>query len=119
MLAINRTVLGVFVLVALANISPANSEEVQLSPQEVRDTFIGTPWHTITGAFLFKEGGTYTYKRFDSPDPLGEWGFKMQTDGSLKGETTTYTFYRDGDSYRYYHSRSKRYFPAVPNRTFE
>lgn len=92
------------------------AEGTQLTPTEVRTVFIGTPWHNPSGAFLFREDGTYTYKDFDKPTPRGTWDYEMQEDGTLKGGTTNYTFYRLNDgSYEYYHSQSNRYYSAKPN----
>lgn len=91
--------------------------ETQLTPEEVRATFIGTPWHGPGGAFLFRENGTYTYKDFDKSEPRGTWSYSMRADGSLEGGSTTYSFYRNDDgSYRYFHSRSNNYYPARPNK---
>ena len=89
--------------------------ETKLSPDEVRATFIGTPWHGPSGAFIFREDGTYTFKNFDKSEPLGPWSYTITADGTLEGDTTSYTFYKSADGYRYYHSRSERFYPAKPN----
>lgn len=90
--------------------------ETKLTADEVRDIFIGKPWHGPNGAFLFREDGTYTYKNFDKSEPRGTWSYSMKADGTLEGGTTSYTFYKIDDGYRYFHSRSNRYYPARPNR---
>lgn len=111
-------IVAMLAVVVMVFAMPAAAEEVQLTPEEVRETFVGTPWHSRNGAFLFKETGTYTYKQFDKFRPRGEWAYKMKEDGTLAADSTSYTFYRDGDDYRYYHSRSGRFYKATPNRTF-
>ena len=97
-------------------ITDSSAGEVKLTPDEVRATFIGIPWHGPFGAFIFRKNGTYTYKKFGKSGPLGTWSYKMQKDGALAGYSTSYTFYKDGENYRYFHSRSGKYYRAIPNR---
>lgn len=89
--------------------------ETKLTPDEVRATFIATPWHGPSGAFIFRMDGTYTYKNFNASEPRGTWSYRMKDDGTLEGATTSYTFYKNADGYRYFHSRSNRFYPATPN----
>jgi len=90
--------------------------ETKLTPDEVRATFIGKPWHSPNGAFLFRKEGTYTYKRFNQSEPRGTWSYRMNADGTLEGGSTSYTFYKNADGYRYFHSRSGQFYLAIPNR---
>lgn len=103
------------VLFVSAHASPS-AGETKLTPDEVRATFIGTPWHGPSGAFIFREDGTYTYKDFDDYEPRGTWSYTMKDDGTLEGGTTSYTFYKSADGYRYYHSKSDEFYRAIPNR---
>lgn len=91
-------------------------DERKLTAAEVREIFIGTPWHGPSGAFLFREDGTYTYKDFASSTPRGTWDYEMTAEGVIEGETTNYTFYEGPDGYRYFHSRSSQFYPAEPNK---
>jgi hypothetical protein len=91
----------------------------QLSPAEVREVFIGTPWHNDKGAFLFKKDGTYTYQEFNKSKPRGVWEYHMLESGALDGESTRYTFYRrKNGKYFYIHSRTNKAYRAYPNKTF-
>ena len=91
----------------------------KLTPAEVRQVFIGTPWQNNDGAFLFNEDGTYSYQDFNSNKPRGVWKYRMLKNGTLDGGTTRYTFYRrKNGKYYYHHSRSNRNYPAYPNKTF-
>ena len=90
--------------------------EVQLSLADVQETFIGTPWHGPGGAFIFRDDGTYTYKDFGKATPRGTWSYTIESDGTLRGSSTSYTFYKNGDGYRYYHSRSGQFYSASPNK---
>lgn len=93
-----------------------SADEVQLTPEEVREVFIDTPWHNDFGAFIFRADGTYSFKEHNQNSPRGTWDYEMLEDGSLRGGRTTYTFYKDGDKYLYFHSRSKKYYDAYPNK---
>ena len=87
----------------------------KLTKEEVVETFIGTPWHNPSGAFLFRENGTYTFKKFGKQDPLGTWDYRIEPDGTLVSDYTNYTFYRSNGGFEYFHSRSFRYNNAKPN----
>lgn len=117
--------IAVCLAIAVLIAAPANacapdlvSGEVKLSPAEVRSTFIGTPWHGPDGAFIFREEGTYSYKDFGNSQPRGTWSYIMLEDGTLEGSSTTYTFFRSGNSFRYFHGRSCKYYRAIPNRSY-
>ena len=102
------------VFLALPNLSAAKTK---LSPAEVQQVFIGTPWNGPNGVFLFRKDGTYTYQKFGSGKPLGTWSYKMRTDGKIDGETTSYTFYRRSNGkFQYHHSKSGKFYKAVPNK---
>ncbi len=107
-----------FVILLLASINFALAGRVQLSPSEVRSTFIGTPWHGPSGSFLFETSGTYSFFKFDENREYGTWAYRMLQDGTLSGVSTHYRFYRDGDKYWYFHTRSGRYYRAYPNRKY-
>jgi len=90
-----------------------------LSPQEVSQTFIGTPWHSEHGAFLFREDGTYSYWEFGKNSPRGTWRYDMLGNGALEGGSTRYRFFRtDEGRYFYHHSRSDANYPAFPDKSF-
>jgi hypothetical protein len=97
----------------------ARAERVQLTSREVQNIFIGKPWHTSDGAFFFSPKGAYTYKPFDSPQAIPWLRFTVQNDGTLAGPNTSYTFFKTTFGYQYYHSNSKRYWPARPNKKFQ
>ena len=98
-----------------AQVDSPREGETKLTPDEVLATFIGTPWHGPSGAFLFRENGTYTYKDFDKSEPRGTWSYTMKADGTLESSYASYTFYKYAHGYRYYHSRVERFYPATPN----
>jgi hypothetical protein len=92
--------------------------KTKLSPAEVQEIFIGTPWHGPSGAFLFRKDGTYTYQDFHKSEPRGTWPYKMRNDGTLDGYSTKYTFYRlKNGKFSYYHSKSRKTYKAIPNMT--
>ena len=89
-----------------------------LTKTEVQEQFIGIPWHGPSGAFLFRKDGTYTYQDFNRSKPSGAWSYRILKDGTLKGHTTSYTFYRrNNGKYLYYHSKSRKNYKAIPNKT--
>ena len=103
-----RLVVAILIIGGLAACETGQRpNEVQLTPAEVKSTFIGTPWEGPGGVFLFRENGTYTYQNFKVSYPRGTWPYVIEKDGTLNGGTTSYTFYKDGDEYRYYHSYSE------------
>lgn len=91
--------------------------EVKLTPEEVKSTFVGVPWHGPSGAFIFRESGTYSYRSFNGTEK-GTWAYQILDDGTIEGGSTTYTFYRSGNRYRYFHGRSCNFFSATPNQSF-
>ncbi len=91
----------------------------KLNANQVLETFIGTPWHSESGAFLFRKNGQYTYQEFRKSEPRGVWEYQLARDGTVAGFSTDYKFYRrDDGSYFYYHSRSNSNSNAYPNKTF-
>ena len=107
-----------FLIILLASLNVAHAGRVQLSPGEVRGIFIGTPWHSPDGSFLFIDTGTYSNFNFYQKREWGTWPYRMLEDGTLAGGSTHYRFYRDGDKYSVFHTRSGRFYPAYPNRTY-
>lgn len=87
----------------------------RLTAEQVRSTFIGRAWTQGTGTFLFAPDGTY---RYDDPGMSARGTWRMDESGTLctvntaSGVRTCYTFYRQGDGYRYWHDRSRQFWPA-------
>lgn len=97
-----------------ASLAAAGGGRTQLTAQEVQRIFIGKPWRNNVGTFLFRRDGTYHYERQWSGKSW-DGHYRMSKEGVLIGNTTRYTFYRNGDgSYTYYHSRNGKYYPAEP-----
>ena len=91
--------------------NPAN----RLSAEQVRSAFIDRDWTQGTGTFRFASDGTYRYA--DSRMSVqGSWQMDdsgvLCTTNARSGVRTCYTFYQDGDGYRYWHDREARYWPA-------
>lgn len=102
--------------IVLAIPSTSAEAKTKLTPEEVSTIFIGTPFHGPSGAFLFRRDGTYTYKDFSS-GKQNTWSYEMNSDGSISGATTVYTFFRrNNGSYFYHHGRTNKNFKAIPNR---
>ena len=95
--------------------APADAPGTRLTAEEVRRTFIGAPWKSASGIFTFLPDGTYRYKSTKTTTEWGPWQYVLNDDGSIKGTTATYTFYRIGDAYRYYNSESDAFYLAFPN----
>lgn len=116
-----RTFLVGLVAMAAACAQPSSlvtgSDAVQLTKAEAVATFVDIPWHGPSGTFLFRSNGTYTFQLFKESKPRGTWPYKVEEDGTLRGNTTGYTFYKKGDGYRYYHSKSNGFYDAKPNQT--
>lgn len=109
--------LALSALVSLPAGTAAADESGRLTAEQVRSTFIGREWSQGTGTFLFAPDGTY---RYDDPrmSARGTWrmddGGTLCTVNSASGVRTCYTFYRHGDGYRYWHDRSRQFWPAQP-----
>ena len=111
-------VLAICVGVLAAMSTSADAGE-RLTRDEVVETFIDTPWHSKWGAFLFRSDGTYSYFEFKLNKERGTWNYRLKPDGALSGASTDYIFLRrKNGSYYYFHTRSRRYFDAFPNRTY-
>ena len=95
--------------------APEDAPGTRLTAEEVRRTFIGAPWKSASGVFTFRPDGTYRYKSTKTTTEWGPWPYVLNEDGSIKGTTATYTFYRIGDAYRYYNSESDAFYLAFPN----
>lgn len=87
----------------------------RLTADEVRGTFVGREWSQGTGTFLFSKDGKYSY----SDNRMSASGtYEIADDGVLcttnagSGVRTCYTFYRHGNGYRYWHDRSRSYWPV-------
>ena len=87
----------------------------RLSAEEVRRIFIGAPWKSASGVFTFNPDGTYRYQSSKTTTEWGPWPYVLNEDGSIKGTTATYTFFRIGEAYRYYNSESDAFYLAYPN----
>lgn len=108
-------------LLALSALAPrlfgiaAADESGRLTAEQVRGTFIGRAWSQGRGTFLFAPDGTY---RYDDPGMSARGTWRMDDAGTLctvnsaSGVRTCYTFYRHGDGYRYWHDRSRQFWPA-------
>lgn len=87
----------------------------RLTADEVRATFVDREWSQGTGTFLFAGDGTY---RYADTQFSARGSYQIAEDGVLctlnegTGRRTCYTFYRDGDGYRYWHDRSEQFWPA-------
>ena len=95
--------------------APSDAPGTRLSVEEVQRIFIGAPWKSASGVFTFSPDGTYRYKSTKTTTEWGPWQYVLNDDGSIKGTTATYTFYRIGDAYRYYNSESDAFSLAFPN----
>ena len=95
--------------------APENSPGTRLTADEVRRIFIGAPWKSASGVFTFNTDGSYRYKSTKTTTEWGPWPYVLREDGSIEGATATYTFYRIGQAYRYYHSESDAFYLAFPN----
>ena len=95
--------------------APRDSPGTRLSAEEVERIFIGTPWKSASGVFTFSPDGTYRYRSTRTTTEWGPWPYVLKDDGSLKGPSATYTFYRIGNAYRYYNSESDAFYLAFPN----
>ncbi|MAL77334.1 MAG: hypothetical protein CMM62_20420 [Rhodospirillaceae bacterium] len=91
------------------------NESDRLSADQVRATFIDREWTQGTGTFIFSGNGNYSYS---DPSFSAEGTYQIADDGELctentgNGRRTCYTFYRDGEGYRYWHDRSGKFWPA-------
>jgi hypothetical protein len=106
---------ALFTLGLMACQTAAADSGNRLTAEQVRSTFVDREWSQGQGTFLFSRDGTYRYA--DSRmTAQGTW--QMDNDGVLctinsrSGVRTCYTFYRDGNGYRYWHDRERRYWPA-------
>jgi hypothetical protein len=109
------TLFALSVLAPLAASTAVAEESGRLTAEQVRSTFIGREWSQGSGTFLFAPDGTY---RYDEPRMSARGTWRMDESGVLctintaSGVRTCYTFYRQGDGYRYWHDRSRRFWPA-------
>lgn len=111
-----RFLLFVALSLSLLAFPAESSAKTKMSASEVKEIFIGTPWRGPHGFFLFRKDGTYTYQNFKAKKPLGTWTYKITKDGKLVNGDLSYTFYkREIGGYLYFHSRSGRFYKAVPN----
>lgn len=96
--------------IALTVSAPTEARS-KLSKAEVQRVFIGKWWRNPSGSFLFSRNGTYKYRRRGVT--YGPWNYQFRPDGSIRGKTTDYQFYRKSNGgYEYFHSRTRQYIPA-------
>lgn len=96
-------------------VAPDDAPGTRLTPAEVAALFIGRPWRSEKGEFLFRTDGTYRYKSALTTTEWGPWPYRITEDGSIEGRSATYTFYRIGESYRYYNSETDAFYLAFPD----
>lgn len=110
-------VFGILMAVAaMITLSDRATAKTQLTAAEVQAIFIGTPWKNNNGVFLFRKDGTYSYRRLNEVTERGTWDYQMMEDGTLNGGSTSYTFFRrNNGKFVYFHSRSRKHYPAIPN----
>lgn len=105
---------AIALLVLATSQTMANSAD-KLTADQVRSTFVGREWSQGNGTFMFATDGTY---RYSDPGFSVQGTYRIAPDGELctvntgSGTRTCYTFYRDGSGYRYWHDRSRRFWPA-------
>lgn len=98
---------AVLILLNLAAATPVQAKD-WLTKEEVVATFIGKPWRSPGGTFVFRKDGTYIYTRHGQKTQ-GPWSYQVNPDGSLSGAKTTYRFFRANNGrLRYWHSTSNR-----------
>ncbi len=106
---------ALFMLGLMACQTAAADNGNRLTADQVRSTFVGRAWSQGTGTFMFSRDGTY---RYDDSRMSARGTYQIANDGVLctansnSGVRTCYTFYRDGNGYRYWHDRERRYWPA-------
>lgn len=108
---------GVFFAILLTCATLGNAfafdDRTKLSQSEVRSTFVNKHWHSRSWTFFFSNNGTYTVVGRKKPETHGPWKYRIASDGTLKGNTTHYTFYRNKDgTFSYYHSRNRKFYRA-------
>lgn len=114
MLVIGTMMLG------LAACQTAPDASSRLTADEVRSTFVDRPWSQGSGEFLFERSGKYRYadSKFKAHGTyvIAKDGVLCTTNDAVGGgapnRRTCYTFYREGNGYKYYHDRSGKYWPA-------
>ncbi|SEL60311.1 Protein of unknown function [Roseovarius azorensis] len=118
-MTMRRSMIAALAAVALLSLmagqTTAADNTNRLTADQVRDIFVGREWGQGVGIFMFSKDGTYRYDD-SSMSARGTWQIAnngvLCTKNSGTGRRTCYTFYRDGDGYRYWHDRSARYWPA-------
>ncbi|MEL6998655.1 MAG: hypothetical protein AAFP68_10385 [Pseudomonadota bacterium] len=98
-----------------AGTAPEGAPGDRLSAEEVKRIFVGVPWKSASGVFNFSPDGTYRYRSTKTTTEWGPWPYIINDDGSIRGVSATYTFYRVGNAYRYYNSESDAFYLAFPN----
>lgn len=113
-----RPLFVVLLLVLAACMPEPRSDEVRLSRAEVLQIFIGNPWHNPYGAFIFRANGSGAYKNFGDSKPLSEFDYRLESDGSIIANGITFVFYQNPNGFRYFHSKSNKFYSAKPNQVF-
>ena len=112
--------LAVSILAGCQTSTQIGSNEVKLSAAEVRSTFIGREWRGGSGTFFHSKEGASRYTadkgwKVTGSHTLSDDGVLCtvnDANGRRPNVKTCYTFYRDGDKYRYFHDRSGKFWPA-------
>lgn len=97
----------------------ARAERVQLTRQQVQEIFIDKPWNGPSGFFYFSGSGKYIFRTFNRSRTTPWIPYTVQSDGTLASTHTNYTFYKSTFGYQYYHSFSRKYYPARPNKKLQ
>jgi len=108
------TVMAAVFVITSSVFANALMHRKKLTKAEVSAIFIGKLWRGPSGTFHFKKDGTYTFRNGGKVG--GPWNYQLKPDGTIRSTYTNYWFYRksNGD-YQYWHSRSRRFYPAFVN----
>lgn len=108
------------ILIGLSACQTTQEAAQPLTTEEVKATFIGKSWTQGTGDFMFEENGMYSYSdseiKVHGVYEVAENGILCATnaaDSEAPNRRTCFTFYREGDGYKYFHDRTGKYFPAT------
>jgi hypothetical protein len=102
---VRKSIAGALLALALTACQTTAADPAdRLTADQVRSTFVDREWTQGNGTFMFSKDGTY---RYDDSRMSARGTYQIADDGVLctsnasSGVRTCYTFYRDGDGYRY------------------